>query len=94
MTKKPARVTKPVGFDPNTDDTASERQSGEAAALAPRNMHEPRRKHRTAQWGVKTTPFKRSQHERLCARMNNKSMTEVYEEALDALEDKLNRESD
>ena len=86
-------MAKPVGFDPNTDDTADDRQSGEVAAAAPLNAHERRRKHRTSQWGVKTTPFKRSQHDRLSIRMD-KSMTEVYEEALDALEEKLNRESE
>jgi hypothetical protein len=88
MTKRSA---KPAGFDLGTDDTAQGRQSGEAVAIAPRKMHDARRKNRTIQWGVKTTLMKRGQHERLALR-TRKNMTEVYEDALDALEEKLNRE--
>ena len=71
-------------------DTAESRLAGETLARGLIDGRNFRRRGRAEQVALKTTLLKRQQMQRLALRMN-KTLTEVFEEALDALERELDR---
>jgi hypothetical protein len=70
-------------------DTLQGRLEGENLARGLMDGRKLRRRGRAEQVALKTTLLKRQQLQRLALRMN-RSLTEVFEDALDALEEKLN----
>lgn len=78
-------------FDLSSDDNFEDRQKGENLARGLIDGRKLRRRGRAEAVALKTTLLKRQQLQRLALRMN-KSLTEVFEEALDALEEKLNKD--
>jgi hypothetical protein len=85
-------VIKEIGnpFDLSSDDSPESRIGGENLARGLIDARTLRRRGRAHQVALKTSLLKRQQLERLALR-TGKTLTEVFEEALDALEEKLNR---
>jgi hypothetical protein len=85
-------MSKQIGnpFDLSSEDTPETRLEGENLAKGLIDGRSLRRRGRGEQVALKTTILKRQQFQRLALRMN-RSLTEVFEEALDALERELDR---
>jgi hypothetical protein len=85
-------MSKEIGnpFDLSTDDSPRSRLEGETLARGLIDARKLRRRGRAEQVALKTTLLKRQQLQRLALR-TNKTLTEVFEEALDAFEEKLDK---
>jgi hypothetical protein len=81
------KIGKPFDLS-RTEDTLEARQHGEALARGLVDGRKLRRRGRSEQVALKTSLLKRQQMQRLAMRMNA-TLTEVFEAALDALEERL-----